>query len=104
MHGSPHAIQVSKCLTVALPGTTLIPEKKGWQAASLNTTKHPYIIAMLMQILVTVPVQSRIPSRKAHSLQKARTDEKTGLSPQTGTWSDHLTSQLGLAATEKSSC
>lgn len=47
MHGSPHAIQVSKCLTVALPGTTLIPEKKGWQAASLNTTKYPYITAML---------------------------------------------------------
>lgn len=47
MQGSPHTIQVSKRLTVALPGTTLISEKKGRQVTSLNNTKRPYITAML---------------------------------------------------------
>lgn len=73
MYGSPHVIQVSKYIIIALLGTMLIPKKEDLQAACLNETKCPYMTTeSYEQTLATLPLQSKVPSRMSHNLPKAR--------------------------------
>lgn len=65
-------------LMIALVGTVLAPKKEDLQGAGLSDTKCPSRTIMLYEwTLVTLPVQSRVSSRKSHKLPKARTHEKT---------------------------
>jgi len=95
---SLHAAEVSSYLTITLLGTMLIPKKEGLQAACLNESKCPHMTTTLHEwTLVTLPVQSRVPSRKPHNLPQARTHEKIHPSLQRSApwslevcWSSHL--------------
>lgn len=64
-------------LTIALVGTKLIPKKEDLQGAGLSDTKCPSRTIMVNEwTLVTLPIQSRVSSRKSHKLPKARAQEK----------------------------
>lgn len=77
----------------------LTPKKEGLQAASLNDTICPYMSTMSFEwTLATLPVQSRVPSRKSHNLPKARTHEKISVHPcrdlHSGAWRCNWPSHL----------